>query len=376
MSSNIYGLTPLNLALDGSLDIFYDLYQDTYSMYLDKVKDRPALIYNSEMLDAVIIPGLISAFENLACTQLHIFTSQVEHVDLTIKHFKYFTFIDEEKVRQYTHKIEWERKFEVEFEQKYGYKSSLASNRHKGTHPSLEQFQETAISFEQFLVEFQRIVTRAIRAEIQRNYPHYSIFDARRDVEAHIYQRMVQNRNACTSAQNSEYPPNNEPLYVFHSLANTACKRKNHDISCKKYYVLKTDRKCTIALPVHFCSECNRYMIGRLSLSLFKEYCGKFIITTHMLTSEIDNTWGMIQESKLHKLGYNVIEGQWTVAERQNILISLLKEKHITFFEIVSTIELNIRTFSGQYKMQRAVQRWKDDLKFINEYMLNSNELE
>ena len=42
------------------------------------------------------------------------------------------------------------------------------------------------------------------------------------------------------------------------------------------------------------------------------------------------------------------------------------------FFEIVATLEQNIRTFERNYRMRNAVEKWHNDLKFLSEYMLKA----
>lgn len=373
MGSSIYGLTPLNLAIDGSLDQFYTLYKTAYDECLDNVVSNPTLLRNTDRLNDMLLAYILDEINTLASNNLKLFTDRVKEIYITRKHIKYFNFIDEEKVRRFNWRCEWEREFEEDFQQNYGHKSTLASQWHKDDPTGLSEFHETAIRFDQFIEEFQRIVTRAICEVIQEDESSYTIFDARRDVEDHIRHRMVNKRNACIIPTTSSLPPTKVPLYVFNALNSTSCKRSNHPIVAKKYYAQHTDGKNTVVLPVHYCTECDRYMIGSLSLSYFRDFCGKFIVQTHMLASDLDNSWDLVRESKLHQLGYNVIEGQLSSLERQNILVSLLRGKYITFFEMVSSIEQNIRMFRNHYKMQRAVQKWQDDLKFINEHMANNH---
>ena len=126
-----------------------------------------------------------------------------------------------------------------------------------------------------------------------------------------------------------------------------------------------------MVLPTHYCEACNRYMIGSLTLSLFKEFGGDFIGRTLKWLPGDSKAWSVLGESKLHKLGYNVIEGKLSTAERQNLLIAILEGKQLTFFEIVATIEQNIHMFESNPRMQKAVRKWQCDLSFVNSYMLN-----
>ena len=134
---------------------------------------------------------------------------------------------------------------------------------------------------------------------------------------------------------------------------------------------LHSDGVHIVSLPVHYCEDCDRYMIGSRSLALFKEFCGNFIVNTKLLIPNTDREWEMLGESKLHKMGYNVIDGKLSLLERQNILIGLLEGKHLSFFEIVATIEQNIRMFESNPKMQKAIEKWRCDLEFINHYVID-----
>ena len=57
---------------------------------------------------------------------------------------------------------------------------------------------------------------------------------------------------------------------------------------------------------------------------------------------------------------------------RRSLLVYLLDHKRITHFEICSTIEQNIRLFQFSYRHQLAVTKWKSDLKYIGDYIINS----
>ena len=120
----------------------------------------------------------------------------------------------------------------------------------------------------------------------------------------------------------------------------------------------------------YYCEDCNKYFCGNLSYSLLRGYLGKFLAVIHDHSNENNDPWHIEGESNLHRLGYNVINGQMTLEERQNLLVSLLTNKLITYFEVVATIEQNIRIFDGNYRMRAAVEKWRSDLQFINAYML------
>lgn len=62
-----------------------------------------------------------------------------------------------------------------------------------------------------------------------------------------------------------------------------------------------------------------------------------------------------------------------TSDERQRLLIYLLKHDKISYLEMCDTIERNIRMFRYSEMHQSAVGKWKDDLRYIGEYVARGN---
>ena len=73
-------------------------------------------------------------------------------------------------------------------------------------------------------------------------------------------------------------------------------------------------------------------------------------------------------ESKLHQYGYNVVDGELSERERQNLLAFLFDNKIMTYFEICRDIENAISIFDGRPKYALALEKWRRDLKYIGEY--------
>lgn len=121
-------------------------------------------------------------------------------------------------------------------------------------------------------------------------------------------------------------------------------------------------------LPAHYCTQCKRYMMGSISYGLFIKAYGKF--SNPVDGGMVGMQWDMMRESKLHSLGYKADEDS-TATERQTLLKRLIDSKQITFFEVTSTIERDIRTFENHPNFINAIPRWRSDLQFINEWELN-----
>ena len=365
MSTDIYSLTLVNLALDGSLDLFIDLYNFTYEAYFNRISEEPELLSKKEELYKLMVPEILPQFELLAFRRLPIFTRKIKKIHLKETHFRRLTFFSPERIREFN----WKKEFYKEWKGFDLYFDSYKKRYADGTDWEFE-LQKTFCDLQHFVNNFKHIVTRAIQEELQKGGSEYKIADARRDVRTRIAERMKMRRSECVIQNSSGISVTKAPLFVFDALNKTKCKRSQHRVTPRKYYANHLDDKKIVALPVHYCETCGRYMIGAQSLSILRTYLGKMIFRTINLYPDDGYTWNCLKESELHKLGYNVVEGKLSFAERRTILISILDGKQLSFFEVVATIEQNIRTFESNHRMQNAVRKWREDLRFINEYMV------
>ena len=364
MSTDIYSLTPLNLALDGTLESFLEAYRSIYEVYLRKVRETPTLINVRSNLDASVIPEILPILDFLLFKRLRIFTTDFKHLSLREHHVKRFSFLDESKLEEFARtqqlNLEWKKE---------GF-TSLVDERYLELANDEFLFLETAIDFEQFLKEVQRVVVRTICEEKQKEDPEYKIFDARVAVENRIAVRMKQRRGELILPKDDRNQPTAEPLYVYDRLSAIGCKKNAHTLDLKKYYARQKGGQHMLAISTHYCENCRRYLIGSQSLSLFREFGGDFIAQIYRLNPGSEYCFDALGESKLHKLGYNVIDGNLSKSERENILMFVIESRQLTFFEVVATIEQNIIRFENNPRMQKAVTKWRNDLQFINTYAL------
>ena len=80
MSLELYSLSLTNLALDGSLDLFVDLYKFTYNLYLQRLENEPWRIYHKDAFNTSMYSDLIPEFELLAFRRLRIFTTKIKNI--------------------------------------------------------------------------------------------------------------------------------------------------------------------------------------------------------------------------------------------------------------------------------------------------------
>lgn len=160
-----------------------------------------------------------------------------------------------------------------------------------------------------------------------------------------------------------------DQLIVFQSLSLISCNTKAHDIISDWICVKALKSGQSIRLPVHVCKTCGRIFVGYETLKVFEEIYGKFLVRI-IAEKNCDEfyDYAFNGESELHQYGYNVVEGKMSEAERRLLLVTLLREKKLTQFQIVRDIEKAIQIFDGDCRFVNAVSKWKSDLLFISEY--------
>jgi hypothetical protein len=365
VKSDNFDFTPLNLALSGNVEDFLELYINTENTYMQVVDEHPSFLLTlpsgRDHVNRIAKSRILSDFNHVLGRCLEIFGVNDCVISIQERHLKYFDFFDAERIRN----IDVEIRINQEWAKK-GY--TWVDKKYLSDADELYTIQSTMIGFEAFLNYFRRAVMRCICEERQKSNPAYTIFQARKDVESSISIYMKRMRYESIVPLGEKLELTEEPLYLYDALSGISCKRCEHRIVPAKYYTRHVDGKNAIVLPVHFCEHCSKYMCGKISYSLFQSHFGRVRIIAKELADE-SKCWNIHGESMLHQLGYTVEEGKLSSSERQNLLVTILESKQLTFFEIVATIEQDIRIFETNFKMKSAVRKWKEDLRFINEYV-------
>ena len=168
---------------------------------------------------------------------------------------------------------------------------------------------------------------------------------------------------------NNEVPA--EIIWVFDNLSGIKCYSQKHNISPATLTVPLLDSPNDISIPVHYCSECQRFFIGRLTLDVFQNEFGLLLIHKKQMSDgeeKLDWVQNLEAESELHSLGYNVVDGKMSDYTRQKLLANLITRKIITKDAICKTLEYCIRLFNGREQFDNAIAKWKADLKYISEF--------
>lgn len=188
MNTDFYGFNQINLALDGTLEQFYELYQNVYNSYLDYIRIAGLNTENRGYCEHQIVLKEIGKFENLAFRRRRIFTKEKHSMRLERSDFKYFSFFDEERIKDF------KRHAEFYSDPKHANLFEEERLRYCGEDNAVFFFEKTAIDFDQFLILFQNIVTRAIWRIKKTEQPDLDIFDVRKEVLRNIEERMKRRR--------------------------------------------------------------------------------------------------------------------------------------------------------------------------------------
>lgn len=240
----------------------------------------------------------------------------------------------------------------------------------------LEPNKYRYITFREFLYKLSFVIVYCIGERIWRKKPKMPlevIWEKTEQRVLDISERMGLEKYRVGSdkmvRQNSE-------VYSYRRLSLLSCNQKKHRVIPKLLAVQALLTQTRVLIPVHHCETCNRTFIGEETLKFYENRFGKLAVcVTHDTSANSTGAYGELNsESLLHKLGYNVVEGELSQTERRKFLIYLIEGKKISFFQACRDIENAIKIFEYRPTYRRAVQRWREDLAFINEYMENKTD--
>ena len=220
-------------------------------------------------------------------------------------------------------------------------------------------------SFQRFLYDVEEVAERIIFERNHKNRIFCTGEEVAQQVSNRILSLVEQRKAEIILDASTTLTLTDKPLYIFENLRSTRCFRHEHCITAEPFYAEKADGSGIVLLPTLYCDACKKYMIGRVTLSVFDKSFGKTMMERRKEESEDQPFNGFRAESELHQLGYNVIDGELSDDERHNILTYILTHNKLEYKTVVTSIEQNVRIFEEIPKYQLAVQKWREDLEFI-----------
>jgi hypothetical protein len=157
---------------------------------------------------------------------------------------------------------------------------------------------------------------------------------------------------------------------------------KCHCQKCEKIYqrvttvnvtaVVDTIDGSTADINVMYCEGCGQYFVSVVTLEQYKTIYGGLLVEcklSHDFSPSQYSWFDFAPDSILSRCGYTVKEGI-SRDYRQAILRYILETGKATKYEIIEKINSFISFRENQPKYEGACQRWREDIKFVNEYMI------
>ena len=161
-------------------------------------------------------------------------------------------------------------------------------------------------------------------------------------------------------------------LYVY--KGKRSCEKKNHNI-IPATGILSSRNNRPVKINIQYCKTCNEYFIGLESYKNYQKDHGGLLgnIYFENIAKSPGHGYGnLADESPLRLCGYTVKEGELSVEKRRFILKYILDHDILDKPQVVNYLEFFVATNEKQKNKQEAVQKWRDDLDWVNHYQINS----
>ncbi len=161
---------------------------------------------------------------------------------------------------------------------------------------------------------------------------------------------------------------------------NRKCVFEEHKLTNIKAIIRVLTQKnevIDVAVQAVYCKECNQCIILKSDFMAIKHkgtlLC-RVIDETPEYVEKHKNSSHSGTESKVHKLGYNVIKQgyNYTFTQRKIILANIIENYGITQHEILSMLDINIARKINVPNYAEAVEKWQLDREFVANYELGS----
>lgn len=132
-----------------------------------------------------------------------------------------------------------------------------------------------------------------------------------------------------------------------------------------------------LSIPAVYCKKCGQYIILKRDFKDIKKkgtlLCDVIDKTPEYIVKHKNSSYS-VTESKVHRLGYNVIKQgyNYTFAQRKVILANIIENYEISQHEILSMLDTNIARKINMPNYAEAVEKWKRDREFVADYKFGS----
>lgn len=168
--------------------------------------------------------------------------------------------------------------------------------------------------------------------------------------------------------------PKREILWIYHY--KLPCQKMNHTTESLTARVMSFRDGLYHEINVICCKDCEKYYLNAESFNLYARRFGLPQVSIQILKSEKESFSGWNEESLLHMAGYNVNAVQGLKAEeRRAVLTEVLDTGLMEKYQVTAFLEGLIRRNKYRLKLQNAINKWTDDLHFVNEYQIEKQKV-
>ncbi|MCM1262563.1 MAG: hypothetical protein NC313_07545 [Butyrivibrio sp.] len=192
----------------------------------------------------------------------------------------------------------------------------------------------------------------------------------------HLSQQIgsQQQKHNIADTQLSKNPQYVKAIVLSH---NRKCVFEEHHLisvtAIIKVLTTNNNKVIDIKVPAAYCKECNQHIILKTDFKSIKQkgtlLCHVIDETPEYIAKHKNSSYSGT-ESKVHRLGYNVIKQgyNYTFAQRKIILANIIENYGITQHEILSMLDTNIARKINLSNYEEAVAKWQQDREFIANY--------
>lgn len=161
---------------------------------------------------------------------------------------------------------------------------------------------------------------------------------------------------------------------------NRKCVYEEHTLTNIKAIIrvlTQNNKVIDVVVPAVHCKECDQYIILKSDFESIKQkgtlLCRVIDETPEYIAKHKNSSYSGT-ESKVHRLGYNVIKQgyNYTFIQRKIILANIMENYEITQHEILSMLNTNIARKINMPNYADAVEKWKQDREFVSNYEFGS----
>ena len=167
------------------------------------------------------------------------------------------------------------------------------------------------------------------------------------------------------------------PVIIMRNNCHCKACRNKYGFDSVKDLIIKVEtvNKRIVEILVQHCKRCGKYFIDEESLKLYEKKYGVLFIEREWDDTQFDNKNQIYNDdSILSRYGYSAGENAPNDETRQSIMLRLINENICQKHEIMELLSRFI-THRGE-RCYNAVNIWKRDLLFLNQYDWNNKRVE